>query len=263
MPRFCAHLGYQFTEVPFAARFNAAANAGFAAIEFPAPYATPAAELAMLTNARNLVWVQFALPMGDTAAGEKGICCHPGREQELAEGLARAIDYATALRCTRVHAMSGIVPAGVSRADAMTTYIRNLCYVADVAALHELEVLVESINSRDVPGYLVDRPSLGLDILERCARANVRLLLDTYHATTMGEDPVALVRAHADVIGHVQVADHPGRHEPGTGTIPFASFFDVLDEHGYEGWVGCEYVPARRTEDGLGWLDRYRGQGVS
>ena len=260
MPRFCAHLGYQFTEVPFAARFDAAANAGFTAIEFPAPYNVPAAELAERLRRRDLAWIQFALPMGNVAADEKGITCHPGRERDIEQNLARAISYATTLNCSRIHAMSGIVPANVSVAEALATYTDNLRYIADTASKFGLEVLVESINSRDVPGYLVDRPSLALDILEHCARPNLRILVDTYHAVTMGEDPVALIRTHAAAVGHVQVADHPGRHEPGTGTIPFANFFDTLDTHGYTGWVGCEYLPAGRTEDGLGWLEPYFGR---
>ena len=257
MPKFCAHLGYQFTEVHLADRFGAAADAGFTAIEHPAPYSVPAIELARHLKARGLAWIQFALPMGNSAAGEKGIVCHPGRESEIEQGLERAIDYAESLSCPRIHAMSGIVPKAVSREAAIATYTNNLRFIADRAAQRGLEVLVESINSIDVPGYLVDRPSLALKIIENCARPNVRLLLDTYHATTMDEDPVGIIRSNSAAIGHVQVADHPGRHEPGTGCVPFAEVFASLDGEGYAGWVGCEYIPAGRTEDGLGWLTPY------
>ena len=258
MPRFCAHLGYQFTEVPLLERFEAAADAGFAAIELPGPYAHPAADLRARARARGLEYVQLALPLGNAAAGEKGIGCHPGREREQDDGLARALAYAVELGCRRIHPMCGIRPPDVSRDDALSIYVAAVRRAADAAAARGVDVLVEAINSRDVPGYLVDRPDVALEVIDRCARPNVRLLLDAYHATVVGEDPTAIVREHLPRIGHIQVADHPGRHEPGTGRIDFEAFFAALDSLGYAGWVGCEYVPSGRTEDGLGWLDRYR-----
>ncbi len=252
MVKFCAHIGYQFTEVPFFDRFAAAAASGFRAIEFPAPYAYSAGETARVLRANGLTYVQFALPMG--GAGEKGILCHPGRRAELDEGIARAIDYAQALDCRLIHAMSGILPPAVSQDDAMRIYVENLRHVADRLAPHDLTVLVEPINGViDMPDYLVDRPSLGLSVLEACARQNVKLLFDTYHSTVAGEDPVLFTRAHIARFGHVQIADHPGRHEPGTGLIDFPQFFGLLDSLGFAGWVGCEYKPAGRTQDGLDW----------
>lgn len=258
MPRFCAHLGYQFTEVPPMERFAAAAGAGFEAIEFPAPFPHPATELQAALQANGLRYIQFALPLGDAAAKEKGFVCHPGRERELDEGIARAVGYAKTLDCRLVHAMSGVVPPGVTRGEAMRTYLANLAHVADRMADHGIDVLVEAISAEAVPGYLVDRPSVALQILEECGRPNVYFLLDTYHAAATGEDPVAQVRDHLPRIAHVQIADYPGRHEPGTGRLDFRNFFRALDELDYQGWVGCEYVPAARTEAGLGWLDPYR-----
>jgi hydroxypyruvate isomerase len=257
MVRFCAHIGYQFTELPFFERFSAAAAAGFRAVEFPAPYAFSARELARALRDGGLSYVQFALPMGRASAGEKGIGCHPGRRDELDEGIALAIDYARSLDCRLVHAMAGILPDGHSREEGIRTYVDNLRRVADRLEPHGITVLLEPINSLDVPGYLVDRPSLALSILDTCARPNIRLLFDAYHSAVMAEDPVYFVRAHAARIGHVQVADYPGRHEPGTGSIDFSALFDALDTLGYTGWIGCEYKPAGRTTDGLGWRARW------
>jgi hydroxypyruvate isomerase len=257
MIRFCAHIGYQFTEVPFFERFAAAAAQGFRAIEFPAPYAFPAQEIARLLRDNGLSYAQFALPMGNASAGEKGIGCHPGRRAELDEGIAMAIEYARFLDCKLVHAMAGILPAGLSKEDGIRTHIESLRHVADRLAPHGITVLVEPINSVEVPGYLVDRPSVALSILNACGRTNVRLLFDAYHSAVMGEDPVSFVRAHVARIGHVQVADHPGRHEPGTGSIDFPALFDALNTLGYTGWVGCEYKPLSRTVDGLGWRKRW------
>ncbi len=256
MPRYCAHLGYQFNEVPFPKRFGAAAAVGLRAVEFPAPYTHTTADLNSWLAEAGLAMVQFALPMGNVQRGDKGFVCHPGRGAELTEGIERSIEYAKALDCHRVHAMGGIVPTGVTREAAFETYVENLARVADALAPHGIEVLVEAINSVDVPGYLIDRPHVALDALARCGRANVRYLFDTYHAATMGEDPVAIARAHTAAIGHVQVADFPGRHEPLTGTIDFAGVFAALDEGDFAGWVGCEYVPAGDTAAGLAWRER-------
>jgi hydroxypyruvate isomerase len=252
MPKFCAHLGYQFNEVPFLERFAAAARAGYRAVEFPSPYTHEAGRLADLLSEWDLALVQFAAPMGGT--GEKGIACHPGRRQELEDGVAKAIAYAEVLGCKMVHIMAGIAPAEVAADAAYATYIGNLRFAARELGKHSLTALVEPINSHDMPGYFIDRPSRAIRALDDCGEPNVRLLYDIYHAQVMEGGLSRFIEQHVARIGHVQVADAPDRHEPGTGEINFDFLFRLIDRVGYTGWIGCEYHPAGSTIAGLAWL---------
>ena len=257
MPKFAANLSFLFTDAPFPCRFARAAAAGFAGVEYLFPYDWPAGELAAWLAEAGLEQVLFNLPPGDWAAGERGLACLPGRQGEFAESVDRALDYAMALDCRRLHCMAGVRPPGVEEALLEETYVANLRHAADRLAPEGIEVLIEPINSRiDMPGYWLDRIEQALRLLERIDRANVRLQLDLYHAQIIQGDLARTIETCIGRIGHVQIADNPGRHEPGTGEIHYPFLFDLLDRLGYPGWIGCEYRPLTTTEAGLGWLPR-------
>ncbi|UYO93138.1 hydroxypyruvate isomerase family protein [Pollutimonas sp. M17] len=253
--KLCAHLGYQFTEYQGLERLKMAANAGFEAVEWPAIYGFDAHELAARTRELGLRWVQVTLPTGDGAKGEKGLAALPGRQDEYLRGLESAVLYAKALGATMIHPMAG---AGVSLSDAATmdVYLRNLELALEMASANGLSVLIEVISAATVPGYAMCTYDLAAQVRERLPE--VRLLLDAYHAQILTGDPPSLVRNWAGRVGHVQIADAPGRNEPGTGHIDFGAFFGALKESGYDGWVGCEYKPLGRTHDGLPRLDALR-----
>jgi hydroxypyruvate isomerase len=257
MIRLCAHLGYQFGEHEPVARFAVASRAGFTAVEHPAPYALAPDALAGLVAQHGLTFVQLATPMGDAARREKGLAALPGREAEFRDGVDRAIVYARATGAKFVHAMAGLVPAGKSLADLWPTYIDNLRFAADELARAGRTLLIEPIGAGTIAGYAVDSPDVALRALRDAARPNTRLLFDTFHAIGAGVDPIAFFQAHADSIAHVQIADFPGRHEPGTGSFDFGRFFDVVADSDYAGHLGCEYVPLGDTAAGLAWRERY------
>lgn len=253
--RLCAHLGYQFTEYQGLERLEAAASAGFEAVEWPAIYDFDVRELAARTYELGLAWVQVTLPTGDGEKGEKGLAALPFRQDEYLQGLESAVQYAKALGATMIHPMAGV---GVSLSDPefMKVYLRNLGLALDVARSNGLDVLIEVISAVTVPGYGMCTYDLAAQVCEKLPE--VRLLLDAYHAQTLTGDPASLARSWAGRIGHVQIADAPGRNEPGTGNIDFGAFFSALKASGYDGWVGCEYKPLGRTHDGLQWLDSLR-----
>jgi hydroxypyruvate isomerase len=259
MPRFSANLTLLFTEVPFLDRFGAAAAAGFRAVEFVSPYAHPAGVVADLVRAYRLEVSVFNMPPGDWEKGDRGLACDPRRGDEFRDGITRAIDYAKALGCPRIHCMAGIRPPDLAEADVQATYVANLRLAAGALAAHGLELLVEAINDRDMPGYWVNTSRQALDTLRAVGAPNLRFQLDAYHLHVMGEDPAAVLEREWDRVGHVQIADAPGRHEPGTGEIDLGSFFRLLDRREYPGWVGCEYRPRTTTAAGLGWLEPWRG----
>lgn len=257
MPKFAANLTFLFTEVPFPERFARAAAAGFAGVEYLFPYDWPAQDVAGWLSDAGVEQVLFNLPPGDWAAGERGLACLPHRRREFAESVERALEYAVILDCRRVHCMAGLRPAGTDGAVLEETYLANLRFAADRFATIGAEVTIEPINSRiDMPGYWLDDVATGIRLLEAVDRDNVKLQLDLYHARVMGCDLAATVAASIGSIGHVQVADFPGRHEPGTGEIDFPPLFALLDRAGYAGGVGCEYRPRGTTGAGLGWLPR-------
>lgn len=250
---YSAHLGYLFTELPFERRFAAARVAGFQAVEHPAPYPHPPAEIVRLLADEGLSYVQFGLPSGDAAKGEKGIAMIPDRVAEFRESVSVGLDYAEAVGVTMVHAMAGVVTGETPRDRLWGTYLENLAFAAEKAAARGVTVLVEAMSPGAVPDYLVDTPARAAEAV-RATGAHAAQLLDVFHATSVGADPVEIVRAEAGRIGHVHFADHPGRHEPGTGTIDFDAIREALAETGYAGAIGCEYAPRATTSDGIGWL---------
>jgi hydroxypyruvate isomerase len=266
MPKFAANLSFLFTELPFPERFGRAARAGFAGVEYLFPYDYPASEIAEWLRANDLEQVLFNLSAGDWATGERGLACLPHRQGDFAESVEQALGYAMVLDCERVHCLSGLSPkgtssgarlAGVGEAELEATYIANLRFAADRFATIGATVMIEPINSRiDMPGYWLDDVARGFRLLEAVDRSNVKLQYDIYHAQIIAGDLARTLEANIHCIGHIQIADNPGRHEPGTGEINYPFLFDLLDRLGYDGWVGCEYKPLTTTEAGLGWLPR-------
>ena len=255
MPRFAANLSMLFTEVPFLDRFEAAADAGFEAVEFLFPYDFPAEEIAARLEQHGLAQALFNLPPGDWAGGERGIAALAGREDEFRASVDTALTYAAALDCPKLHVMAGI-PDDVDA--AWDLYLHHLRYAADLAAEAGRSVLVEPLNPYDVPGYLVGSVASATEFLATVDRDNVKLQLDLYHAQITDGDLSRLIRSTIDRVGHVQIASVPDRHEPDVGELSYPHVLAVLDDAGYEGWVGCEYNPAGGTVAGLGWLDAYR-----
>ncbi|MFY0989920.1 hydroxypyruvate isomerase [Halomonas sp. C05BenzN] len=259
MPKFAANLSMLFTEVEFLDRFEAAARAGFKGVEYLFPYDYPAETLKAKLDEHGLTQVLHNLPAGDWAAGERGIACHPDRVDEFREGVERAIEYATALGCAQVNCLAGIQPEGVSDDEARRTLVENLRFAADRLAAAGIRLLAEPINTRDIPGFFLNRTEQALAIFDEVGSDNLGLQYDIYHMQIMEGDLAPTIEKHLDRIAHVQIADNPGRHEPGTGEIHYPFLFAHLDRLGYGGWVGAEYKPATTTEEGLGWLDAARG----
>ena len=247
-----------FTELPFLERFAAASQAGFKAVEFLAPYDFTAEEVALQARAAQVEVVLFNCPPGDWASGERGLGALPDRIDECRRGIDTAIEYALALDCPRLHLMAGKPGAQTDPNRARETMIANLRYAADAANLHAIDIMLEPINTRvDIPGYFYATCSQALDIADAAGRENVKLQYDIYHMQIMEGDLARSIARHLPRIGHVQLADNPGRHEPGTGEINYPWLLNHLDDAGYDGWIGCEYAPAAGTVAGLGWAAPY------
>jgi hydroxypyruvate isomerase len=253
MPRFAANLTMLFTEVPFLDRFERAAHAGFKAVEFLFPYAHPAEEIRRRLDEHQLTLVLHNLPAGDWDAGERGIACLPDRVDEFRAGVAKALTYAKALGVTQLNCLAGRAPAGVDPAVLSRTLVENLRFAAAALRLADLKLLLEPINTVDIPGFFVSRTVEALAIIDEVGADNLFLQYDLYHAQRMEGELAATLEKHLARIAHVQLADNPGRHEPGTGEINYPFLFAHLDRIGYRGWVGCEYKPATTTEAGLHW----------
>lgn len=258
MPKFAANLSMQFNEVDFLDRFAAAAKAGYKGAEFLFPYAYSKDELATRLADSGLKQVLFNMPPGDWGKGERGLACLPDRVAEFQESVGQAIDYAKALKCPRLHAMAGIRPQGVAEDTLRATYVANLKFAAAETAKAGLTLVIEPINFRDMPGFYLNYSRQALDIIAEVGAPNLKLQYDIYHMQRMEGELANTIKANVGVIGHMQLADTPGRHEPGTGEINYPFLFKVIDEAGYDGWIGCEYVPAAGTEAGLGWFAPYR-----
>lgn len=250
MLNFNAHLGFQFTEKPFLKRFEAAASAGFSAVEFPTPYDHEASLLSDLLLEHQLTMVQFAAPVGLT----KGLAAATSRDSEFRAGLAEAVEYAKQLKCRNVHLMSGIHVPGLLNMDGQT-YLDNLRFAVDYLADNGLNGLIEVISATQMPGYYLCDFNLAALVLE--AIPELGLILDVYHAQLVSGDGSSLLKQWIDRTHHVQVADWPGRHEPGTGRLKYAEIFRFLEDVGYSGWIGCEYHPLIATNEGLGWLNKW------
>ena len=257
MPRFAANLSMMFNEVPFLERFAAAAAAGFTAVEYLFPYDHDPATLRAALDAAGLTQVLFNAPPGDWSAGERGIACLPGREAEFRAGIRRALAYAQALGCRQVHCMAGLAPAGLSPVTLAAVYATNLAWAAEEAQAAGVRLLIEPINHRDMPGYFLNTTDQAADLIEALGRERLGLQFDLYHCQITEGDVTRRMARLMPLIAHMQIADVPDRHEPGSGEIGWEYVFARIDALGYQGWVGCEYRPAGDTNAGLAWRRRY------
>jgi hydroxypyruvate isomerase len=254
MPQFAANLTMLFNEHPFLDRFEAAAKAGFKAVEFLFPYAYPVAELQQRLKSNGLKLVLHNLPAGDWDAGDRGLACDPKRVDEFRAGVARGIEYGTALGVPHLNCLAGKAPAGVADAALRSTFVANLRYAAVELKKARLNLLIEPINRFDIPGFYLNFTAQALSILDEVGADNAFVQYDIYHAQRMEGELANTMSAQLARIGHIQLADNPGRNEPGSGEINYAFLFKHLDRIGYKGWIGCEYKPAAGTEAGLGWI---------
>jgi len=256
MPRFAANLTMLFNEVPFLERFEASAAAGFRAVEYLFPYPFPAADIARRLQKTGQRQVLFNLPAGNWEAGERGIAVLPERVDEFRRGIPVAIEYARALGCRQLNCLVGITPRDVDAGLVHDTLVGNLAFAAQALALEGIRLLIEPINTRDIPGFHLCHTRQALDLIAEAGMGNLFLQYDAYHMQVMEGDLTRTIEANLQLVAHIQVADNPGRHEPGTGEIHYPYLFRELDRMGYGGWIGCEYKPAGKTVDGLGWLAR-------
>jgi hydroxypyruvate isomerase len=259
MPRFAANLSMMFNEVDFLDRFAAASKAGFSGVEYLFPYDYTKEELVGLLRSEGLTQVLHNLPSGDWGAGERGIACHPDRVSEFRDGVAKAIEYANALGCSQVNCLAGIVPDGVEPETLRETFVSNLKFAAPLLGQAGIRLLIEPINVRDIPGFYLTHTAQARSIIEATGSDNLSLQYDIYHMQIMEGDLARTIEENLDIIRHLQIADNPGRHEPGTGEINYPFVFDAIDKTDYDGWIGCEYVPLGTTESGLGWISPYIG----
>jgi len=274
MPQFAANLSWLYTELPMAERFAAAARDGFTAVEILSPYVWTPQELKAILQCNGQQLVLFNAPPGGVdaagiekawASSQKGTACLPGREAEFRAGIALALEYAQALGCPRIHVMAGVVPAGMEREAVQPTYVNNLREAAAMAAEVGVDLLVEPINTRDIPRFFLNRQDHAYEIIHLVGAANLKVQMDLYHCQIVEGDLAMKLRKYLPTgrVGHLQVAGVPGRNEPDVGEINYPYLFALLDELGYSGWVGCEYRPLRgaqagATADGLGWLKNLR-----
>lgn len=257
MPKFAANLNFLFVDAAFLDRFDRAASAGFRAVEFPIPYDHDKNELSERARRAGVEVVLINLPAGDWDKGERGIACIPSRVSEFRDGVGRAIEYARALGCTRINCLSGLAPARVPVEKLRETFISNLRFAAGELEREGITLVIEPINTRSMPGFYLRNSGQALAIMDEAAVANLKLQYDVFHMQIMEGDLAKTIEANIARIGHIQVADVPDRHEPGSGEINYPFLFELIDRLGYQGWIGCEYTPAGRTEDGLGWLKPY------
>jgi hydroxypyruvate isomerase len=258
MPKFAANISLLFTELPFLHRIAAASAAGFAAVECQTPYGIAKEDIAARLIDNDLHMVLHNLPPGNWDAGDRGMACDPARVQEFRDGVARGLEYAATLHCRRINCLAGKIPAGVEKERAWATLQNNYAYAAQQFAKINAQVLIEPINTFDVPGYAIHRVQEAVELIKQVNAANLQVQYDVYHAQrTQGELGNTLTH-YLPYISHIQIADNPGRHEPGTGEINFPWLFDHIDALGYTGWVGCEYIPLTTTQESLGWFEELR-----
>ena len=255
MPTFNANLTMLFTELDFLDRLQAAAEAGFKGVEYLFPYPYDKHALAEKLARHELTQVLHNLPPGDWEAGERGIACHPDRVGEFQEGVGTAIEYATALGCKQVNCLAGIAPDGVEAEQLRETFIANLRFAAEKLGEAGIRLLIEPINTYDIPGFYLSRTAQAVEIIDAVGSDNLWLQYDIYHAQRMEGELANTIARHLPRIAHMQLADNPGRHEPGSGEINYGWLFRRIDELGYQGWIGCEYKPAAGTHEGLGWIE--------
>ncbi|NIZ03655.1 2-oxo-tetronate isomerase [Thalassospira lucentensis] len=254
MPRFAANLSFLFADLPFEKRFEAAAAAGFAGVEYIGAYDLPMTTVKSLLADNGLEQVLFNLPAGNWEAGDRGLACRPGREEEFRDSVVKALDYAAATDCKMLHCMAGVMGKDENAGELARLYCDNLLYAADLADQAGVDILIEPINPNEMPGYLLNSVEQAAVILEQMNHPRLGLQFDIYHAQIVGGNIAARLDQHFDITRHVQVAGAPGRHEPDSGELNYPFLLYLLDRIGYDGWIGCEYKPHGRTEDGLGWL---------
>lgn len=260
MPRFAANLSMLYPQHEFLDRFAAAAADGFEAVEFLFPYDYSANELKQRLSDNGLVQALFNAPPGDWAAGERGIATLPGREDEFRSGFDRALEYAAVLGNTRVHVMAGLLAAESDRARHHSVYLQNLAYAADQAGKAGITVLLEPINTRDMPGFFLNRQDQAQAICKEVGATNLKVQFDCYHCQIVEGDLATTLRRDFDRIGHIQIAGVPDRHEPDQGEVNYPYLFELMDHLGYDGWVGCEYRPKGDTSTGLQWLRDWKAR---
>ena len=261
MPRFAANLTTLFTEHSFFERFSAASQAGFRAVEFLFPYEFHAVELANRLADENLHQALFNLPPGNWQSGERGIAALSGRQSEFLEGVDQALEYARVLNCPTLNVMAGIPTGETSHFEALEVYIENLSIACDLASKQSITIVIEPLNTRDVPGYLFSNTDQASQIIEKVGCENIGLQLDLYHCQIMEGDLEVRIKKLANVIKHIQIAGVPTRNEPDTGEINYPHLFKIIDDLGYNGWIGCEYNPRGSTLCGLGWLQEAKTLG--
>jgi hydroxypyruvate isomerase len=261
MPRFAANLTMMYGEENFLDRFGAAARDGFTAVEYLFPYEHPASTLAAQLKEHGLKQVLFNAPPGDWKAGERGIAALPGREQEFREGFLLALEYALALDCPRIHAMAGLAPKDADRAQLRGVYTQNLAWAAERARAASIDLLIEPIATRNIPGFFLNRQEEAHAVAEQIGAPNLKILMDLFHCQVEEGDLAMRIRKYladpkATRVGHFQIAGVPERHEPDTGEVRYEYLFKLIDELGYDGWIGCEYIPTGGTSDGLDWFKK-------
>jgi hydroxypyruvate isomerase len=264
MPRFAANLSMLYPDVEFLDRFAACSKDGFRAVEFLFPYDFPAATLRQRLDDNGLQQVLFNTVPGDFAKGDRGLACLPGRQAEFLAGVERAIEYAGVLSCPRLHAMAGLAPGNAERARLRDIYLENLAEAARRCRAAGLDLLIEPINPRDIPGYFLNTQAEAHRIVEEVGAGNLKVQMDLYHCQIVEGDLAMRLRTLLAGVGHIQIAGVPERHEPDVGEINYPYLFALLDELGYDGWIGCEYRPAGgakpgATSAGLGWIRPWLG----
>jgi hydroxypyruvate isomerase len=258
MPKFAANLTMLYSEFDFLARFAAAARDGFTGVEYLFPYAYEKDRLVEALEKNHLTQVLHNLPAGDWAAGDRGNACDPGRTGEFQDGVGKALDYARALQCRQINCLAGKLPRTVTLEQGRKTFVENLAFAARALAPHGIDLLIEAVNTLDVPGFFLNQTAQGLSIIDEVGSSNLYLQYDIYHMQIMEGNLATTMGKHLSRIAHIQVADVPGRHEPGTGEINYPFLFGYLDQAGYNGWIGAEYNPLSTTEQGLGWLNGHK-----
>lgn len=258
MPQFCAHLGYLFTEVPLEDRFAAARDAGFSVVEHPNPYVFGATRFREMLSAHGLNCAQIAAPAGNVDKGEKGFACLAARQVDFRNSVDAGLEAALHIGAPLLHIMPGVLPVGINRESCRDTYINNLSWAAKQCAGAGITGLIEPISDETVAGFYVNHPDFAAELIAEIGSTSIRMLFDVYHAAIKGIDAMQFMTDHLDTIAHVQIADHPGRSEPGSGALDFEAFFAHLDSIGYGGFVGCEYKPSGDTAATLSWMEPYR-----
>ena len=257
MPRFAANLTMMYNEHAFLDRFGAAAKDGFRGVEFLFPYEHPAAEIRSRLDAHGLTQALFNAPPGDWTQGERGLASRPGREEEFKRSIDKALEYARVIGNQRLHVMAGLIAPHEDRARHREAYVRNLAHAAAEAKALGITVVIEPINTRDIPGFFLNTQAEAHAVCREVGAANLKVQMDLYHCQIVEGDLAMKIRQHIAGVGHMQIAGVPERHEPDLGEVNYPYLFALIDELGYGGWIGCEYRPRKGTTAGLGWLDNW------